>query len=65
MGKHGFKSPSELAKKKKEPKEVVSTRIKESAAQELQKAAASQDKTVGWLAGEVLEEYAEWLRSRR
>ena len=46
---HNFRKPSEM-KEKKEPKLPISTRIKQSAFELLEKAAASQGEKVGWLA---------------
>lgn len=58
-----FKLPGEL--EKKEPTEQVSTRIKASAKEALEKAADKEGQTLSWIAGRVLENYADWLLSKK
>lgn len=59
----GFKRPEDL--EGKEATDSLSTRIKSSAKDVLEKAAKKQGKSLSWLAGRILEEYAIWLANQK
>lgn len=63
MDKSGFRKPEEFLEK--DETTHVSGRIKASAKEILEKAAAKNKKSLSWLVGRVLEDYAEWLSQQQ
>ncbi len=62
MKEHGYRHPREMAKD--EDRVPVSTRVKVSTKERLEKAAKKHHMSLASLMAQVLDDYSEWLKKQ-